>query len=355
MSLFEIQETLAAWLNQPHPPIILIGTVVQTWGSSPRRVGAKLATNAQLEMVGSVSGGCVESDVLENAKDMMLKVESARLLHYEVSDDTALGVGLACGGSISIFLESIDPLWWFALQKHLPERLVTVTRLPAPAHEQDKSQAPTKVLFDAAGQVLYQSQPLPVEITGALRAQVVASLENARASRQRIGGLDLLFEVHLPPPRLIIIGGAHVSIPLHQMAAMLGFEVYVIDPRRAFASPRRFPHAAHLIHRYPDAALKDVPLDADTYVVVVSHDPKIDDPALDVALRSDVAYVGVMSSRRTHEKRLEGLRKRGLSAAQLARIHSPIGLNIRARNPEEIALSIMAEVVALRNGAGGKA
>lgn len=161
--------------------------------------------------------------------------------------------------------------------------------------------------------------------------------------------IELFFDVYRPAPRLIIVGGVHIAIELIHFAKPLGFRTYLVDPRTAFATPERFPHVDELVHRWPDEALAEIGLSGDTGVVVVTHDPKLDDPALKVALPSPAFYVGALGSPRTHARRIERLQAEGVSAEHLNRLHAPIGLNIGGRTPAEIALSIVAEIVATRN------
>jgi xanthine dehydrogenase accessory factor len=165
--------------------------------------------------------------------------------------------------------------------------------------------------------------------------------------------IEIFFDVHRPAPRLIIVGGVHIASDLIHFAKPLGFRTYLVDPRTAFASPERFPHADELIQRWPDEALPDIGLNRETNVVVVTHDPKLDDPALMVALPSPVGYVGALGSPKTHAQRINRLLENGLTQAQVDRLHAPIGLDLGGRTPAEIALSIMAEIVAVRNGMAG--
>jgi xanthine dehydrogenase accessory factor len=164
------------------------------------------------------------------------------------------------------------------------------------------------------------------------------------------GGVEVFFDVHRPAPRLVIVGGVHIASDLIHFAKPLGFSTYIVDPRTAFASPERFPHADHLVQRWPDEALPEIGLARETSVVVVTHDPKLDDPALLVALPSPVGYVGALGSPKTHAQRVERLLASGLTREQVDRLHAPIGLDLGGRTPAEIALSIMAEIVAVRNG-----
>ena len=161
--------------------------------------------------------------------------------------------------------------------------------------------------------------------------------------------VEVFFEVHRPAPRLVIVGGVHIAIDLIHFAKPLGFRTYLVDPRTAFATPARFPHADQIVNRWPDEALPEIGLTGDTSVVVVTHDPKLDDPALKVALPSPAFYVGALGSPKTHARRVERLLAEGVADEHLRRLHAPIGLDIGGRTPAEIALSIMAEIVATRN------
>ena len=299
-----------------------------------------LRVSDQMSEVGSVSGGCVEGDVIEHAQQG-LSDGNLRQLDYTVSDDSAWEVGLACGGSLDVMVMPLDGEWWRAVEAQ--HRSVTVTVL----HED----VPQQTVLADDGRVLYQTAAFPLELAANATTIALEALRDGKPCRTSIGTHDVFIDPHLPQPQLIAIGGAHVAVALQHIAAVLGFALIVIDPRSAFSTSERFPTAQAIYHQYPDVALQHVPLNSDSYVVVLSHDPKIDDPALLTVLNADVAYVGVMSSRRTHEKRLARLREKGLSESQLERIHVPIGININAQTPEEIALSIMAEIVDLRNSA----
>lgn len=333
--MHDIRNTVNKWLADGDP--IALATVIYTWGSAPRKTGAKMAVRADMHMVGSVSGGCVEADVVREALKT-LEDQQPRLLDYSVSNETALGVGLACGGSISVLVETLDPQWWHQLDP--ATRQASVVFL-------DEHQRGHKALLSADGTAYYQTMP----ISEAIRAAVLETLADGQSTRQVVGEHDLFIDLHLPSPHLIIIGGSHVGMALQKLAQTLDYRVSLVDPRKAFATTDRFPQSVAIYQQYPDKVLPELKLGPDTFIAVLSHDPKIDDPALITALQLPVSYVGLMSSQRTHEQRLERLRAAGLSTELLARIHTPIGINIKAQTPEEIALSIMAEIVAVRNGA----
>lgn len=335
--MFDIQNDVQQWLAAGTP--VALATVAKTWGSAPRAVGAKMAVTADLAMAGSVSGGCIEGAVVEASLDV-LRTGRPTMLEFGVGNDDAWEVGLTCGGEISVFIEPLNAGWWRAL---LPlasanRRAVTVTLI-------DGDLAGAKVL-QAAGAVKYESDGLAPGVQAALVA--LGSSSAPGRVTHTLG--NALVDIHAPQPTLIIVGGVHIAIPLQRMAREAGWRVVLVDPRRAFASDARFGELDNVLHSYPDEALAQVGLDADTFVASLTHDPKIDDPALIAALASPAAYVGVLSSRKTHETRLERLREAGVPDDQLARIYTPVGLDIGAANPEEIAVSILAELIAVRRG-----
>jgi xanthine dehydrogenase accessory factor len=341
--MFDILEVVDSWLRQGKN--IALATVVETWGSSPRQAGAKMAVTDELSMIGSVSGGCVETAVVQEGSDG-LSDHKPRLLHFGVSDDTAWNVGLACGGRMSVYVEPLDKDWWRAAADATRQNRATASIVVL-----EGETAGQKMLIDAAGTILYGTDRLTPGQKDALVTAGRAAIERRKPERVTVADLNVLIDVHRPLPRLIIVGGAHVAMALHSFARQLGFRVALIDPRRVFATPERFPDIDCILHTYPDKALLDLGLDSETYVAVLTHDPKIDDPALKVALPSPAPYVGVLSSKRSHQKRVERLTAAGVDPRDLERVRTPIGLEIGAKTPEEIALSIMAEIVAARNGA----
>lgn len=334
--MLEIISSVEEWLQKGHP--VALATVVETWGSAPRQAGAKMSINEKTEMAGSVSGGCVETAVVQEALDSLADGKP-RLLNYGVSDDAAWDVGLACGGRMSIYLEPLDKPWWEMVRGRVRENqpFTTATIISGECAGQ-------KILLGNSG-VLYST------IQSDLQDKLVQeALGCTTTTHRQLDEVDVLIDVYCPAPHVIIIGGAHVAMALKDIAHVLGFRVIIIDPRRAFATPERFPDVEAISHLYPDKALVEMGLNTDSYVAILTHDPKIDDPALRVALPSPAPYIGVLSSKRTHEKRIERLTADGVDPELLKHIHTPIGLEIGARTPEEIALCIMAEIVAVRNG-----
>ncbi len=334
----DILDTVNTWIAADRP--IALATVAATWGSAPRAVGAHMAIapdGDSAAIAGSVSGGCVEAAVIREALEVIAD-GTPRLLHFGVSDDQAWDVGLACGGQISVLVERLDGAWWTLAAARMTSDLPTTTLTLL-----DGDHIGAKALYDADGLSLYSAAGFPHESSFA--DAVIAA---RRATRATIAGHDLLLDTSRPRPHLIVVGGAHVALLLAEMGLRLDYRVTVIDPRRVFATPERFPAPIAITHEYPDRAFARIGLDADSYIAVLTHDPKIDDKALIAALPSAARYVGVMSSRKTHAARLERLRAAGIDDGQIARIHTPIGIDIGASTPEEIALSIMAQIVAVR-------
>ncbi|WP_390915038.1 XdhC family protein [Pseudosulfitobacter sp. SM2401] len=315
MDLFEnIPEHALGWHRAGKGAAL--ATVIQTWGSAPRRVGAQLVVNAEGQMQGSVSGGCVEGAVVVEAIEA-LQDGKPRVLEYGISDGDAFAVGLACGGTIKIYVEPVGA--------GMPEQMLAdlvaarATRTPS-AYEVNIA-------------------------TGARR--LVENGYTERFAKDRSGFEEdgqTFVAIHNPPLRLAIVGAVHIAQALMPMARIAGFDPVVIDPRGAFGAQARFPGET-VIEDWPDDALATFGLDARTALVLLTHDPKLDDPALHVGLRSGAFYIGALGSKRTHAKRLERLAADGFEAATLARINGPVGLDIGASSPQEIAVSILGAMI----------
>lgn len=337
--MLDILNMMNQWIDDNRN--IALATVVKTWGSAPRGEGSKMGITSDMAMIGSVSGGCVEGAVVEEGV-AGLKDGQPRLLKFGVADDTAWEVGLTCGGSIEVYVESLDQTWWEKTSQLAlsDEYGVTITMLEGESIGE-------KVLFDAKGKVLYQTD----HVSNAL----LASMTDIAQSAKKTGATTLdetraMVDIQASRPHLILIGGVHVAIPLQEMARQVGFRVSIIDPRSAFASEERFPDVANILHTYPDKALPELGLDRNTYLAVLTHDPKIDDKALTTALPANLPYIGVLSSSRTHAKRVARLKELGISDELIEQIRTPVGIDIGSTTPEEIALCILAEIVAVRNG-----
>jgi len=327
----------AAWRAEGRG--VALATVVRTWGSSPRQPGSKLAVDDRGAFVGSVSGGCIEAAVIHDALEVMA-AGAARMLSFGVTDESAWEVGLACGGKVEVFVEAVAPPRGHGLPREMLDELIAARREPRATV--------LATWLDGSAHLLLAGDPAhaPAELAAAV-GQAVAGDQAVVAESD---GGAILLEPHLPPLRLIVVGAVHVAQPLAEMASLAGFAVTIVDPRRAFATEARFPGRA-LVTAWPDEALAQLLPDARTAVVTVTHDPKLDEPALAAALASRAFYVGCLGSQKTHAARKARLAERGVGADALARLHGPVGLRIGARTPAEIAVSILAEIVATLRGA----
>lgn len=299
-----------------------LATVIETWGSAPRQAGSQLAVSGKGEMMGSVSGGCVEGAVVGEAL-AALKDGRPRLLTYGVSDDDAFAVGLACGGTIRVLVEPVGR----ALPEEMLSDLVAARAARAAVAYVVNLETWERNLAPRGGE---HDDRFRSDRSGVDEAEFVA--------------------VHNPPLRLIVVGAVHIAQPLLLMARACGYDPLLIDPRESFGAVARFP-GERIVNDWPDEAMAAVGLDARTAVVTLTHDPKLDDPAIIAALRSEVFYLGCLGSKRTHEKRIARLAGAGFGADAIARIHAPVGLDIGAKSPGEIAVSVMAEITrVLRQG-----
>jgi xanthine dehydrogenase accessory factor len=338
----DILSDLDNWRAGDHKPIAL-ATVIQTWGSAPRRAGAKMALTPDGKITGSVSGGCVEGAVFEEGVEV-LKSNHPKLLHFGVADETAWEVGLACGGSIDIFVEPLNTELFKSLRSVLVEEqsavLVTVVKGP------DELLGREMLVKDDGNMTGKLTDDLTEQALNLVK-ETWAGGESRRVMLN--DDVEVFMEVILPPPTLIAVGGVHITIALITLAKTLGYRTVVVDPRSAFGNEERFPNVDQLIQKWPQEAFQEIPLTRSTAVAMLTHDPKLDDPALKLALPSPAFYVGALGSKNTQAKRRQRLLDEGLTQAQLNRLHGPIGLQIGAGTPEEIAMSIMAEIVAARN------
>jgi xanthine dehydrogenase accessory factor len=336
----DILPDINQWREESEQPIAL-ATVVQTWGSAPRKVGAKMAMMPGGEITGSVSGGCVEGAVFEAGSEV-LETGQPQLLHFGVADETAWDVGLACGGTIEVFVERLDAAS-FALMKSIIEAdragdSMTIIRGP-----EDK--LGKKMTIGRDGQTV-----------GSLGDNLDAlALDAAKASThsrrvQLTDEIEVFVDTIRPSRTLVMVGGVHIAVALTGLAKILGYNTIVVYPRRAFGSEARFPHVDTLIQAWPNKAFEEIELTPETAVAMLTHDPKIDDPAHKVVLDSPVFYIGALGSSKTQAKRRERLREMGFSDEVIGRIHGPIGLDINAGTPEEIAPSVMAEIVKAQHG-----
>lgn len=325
---------------------IAVTTVIETWGSAPRPVGSKMITTSEGGIAGSVSAGCVEGAVIQEAL-LVMEIGKPKLIEFGVADDTAWEVGLACGGTIRVFIEpgfALNSIYQSLADKiKQGESFVTINILEGHENVLNK-----KLLVQADGDIIGDLS-LP-EGTARIVEESLLFLERGESGVLTLPDRTRIFlEVYPPPSKLFIIGAVQLADPLISLANAIGFDTILIDPREAFATRERFPHVKMLIRKWPQEGLAEFVLDKSTYVVVLTHDPKLDDPALQSSLQSEARYVGALGSQRTNQKRLERLRKGGLTEEQLSNLHAPIGLDLGGRSPGEIAVSIMAEIVKVKN------
>ena len=333
MSIRDIAADVDRWRGEGED--VALATVVRTWGSGPRGAGAKMAMTRDARIAGSVSGGCVESAVVEQGREV-LETGKPKLLRFGVTDETAWNVGLSCGGTIEVFVETLTDAVYGALRSALEEE-----RAVAKA---------TVIKGEPLGRTLVVDDDTSTSDESAMAEAARRALDAGRSEQVALDDVEVFIDVELPPPVLVMVGGVHVAVALTSMADALGYRTIIVDPRGVFGSEERFPHAGEIIREWPDKALKKLAINRSTAIATLTHDPKLDDPALEVALPSQAFYVGALGSKRTQEKRRRRLVERGLTEDELARLHAPIGLPLGSRSPEEIALSVMAQIVATRNG-----
>ena len=330
--MVDILNEFESWLFEGVP--FAMATVIKTWRSAPRQEGAAMLVSSQGTMVGSVSGGCVESSVVKAAQQMLQDHQPAKRLSYGVTDEDAWSVGLSCGGQIEIWLETISEAdIWKELIKHI--RSGTGCVLVSGLEEKENFKT---IHLGSSQENHMEDEDLTQLVKQAYKHHKTQIAEG------------YFLNVFPAKSRLIMIGAAHVTLDLVQLAKLYHFETIVIDPRGIFTKEERFEITPdQLITDWPAEVLPDMKLDADTYVVVLTHDPKIDDQALQIVLDANVAYLGALGSRKTHAKRTIRLKEAGVPEEQIERIYGPVGLSINARQPAEIALSIMAQIIGVKN------
>ncbi|GID27452.1 XdhC family protein [Paractinoplanes brasiliensis] len=355
--MLELAGELLRRFDQGTP--FVAATVTKVSGSAPREPGASLVVDADGAVLGNVSGGCVDSVVHQAGQEMMAGDERPRVARFGYGDDEAFGVGLTCGGTIELILRHHDPRTEPELGPALadaaqgkPVAVATIIRGPD----------------DHVGRFIVVRPGRPSagtlgdeRLDEAATLHTVALLHAGRTAEVDLGTADgycrqpmtLLVETNVPAPRMLIFGAIDHAAALARVGAFLDYRVTVCDARATFATAARFPHADEVVVDWPHRYLESQEVDAGTVICVLTHDPKFDVPLLTAALRLPVGYVGAMGSRRTHEDRLVRLRQAGVTDEELSRLHSPIGLDLGARTPQETALSIAAEIVAVRYGGSG--
>ncbi|MET9390574.1 XdhC/CoxI family protein [Streptomyces sp. NPDC006624] len=357
--MLDIAEELDRWVGQGRD--FAVATVVAVGGSAPRQPGAALAVDAEGTAVGSVSGGCVEGAVYELCEQALRDGETV-LERFGYSDDDAFAVGLTCGGVIDILVtpvraaDPVRPVAAAAFAAAARGEAAAVARIVSGPRELTGRALLVRPDGSRAGG--FGAHP---ELDRTVAAEAGAFLDAGRTGTLEIGEqgsrcgapLTVLVESSVPPPRMIVFGAIDFASALVRVGRFLGYHVTVCDARPVFATRARFPDADEIVVEWPHRYLERTDVDARTVLCVLTHDAKFDVPLLERALRLPVAYVGAMGSRRTHLDRAARLREAGLGELELNRLHSPIGLDLGARTPEETALSIAAEIVAVRRGGSG--
>ena len=371
----EIRTSIERWFNEGHR--VALAQVTKTWGSSPRAAGSLLAVSDDARLAGSVSGGCIEGAVAQAALEAM-ESGTGTLEKFHATSERAQEVGLSCGGNVEVLVASLDPAL-FAVENALveadreyvrlsvcdgPDALVgrsfLVAFAPDAENAMERAANPEGLeLLDVPGmsaccavvpcgltRELGVSQPVLVDL-----AQRVLELPRTQATGHVLeGAVDWFFARAYAQPQLVCIGGTHISIHLAQMAKALGYRTVVVDPRGVFATEERFPFVDELLHEWPQQAFEHVELTPQTAVCALTHDPKIDVPALATALESPAFYIGSLGRVSTQLSRCEALEALGYSETQIGRVFGPIGLDLKGREPAEIALAVMAEITAVRHG-----
>ncbi|MEU8222842.1 XdhC/CoxI family protein [Kribbella sp. NPDC048915] len=372
----DVLDQLLSWWEAGES--VAVGTVVATFESAPRPPGAVMLVGPGLEAVGSVSGGCVEGAVYQLGEEVLASGGPV-LQRYGVSDESAFAVGLTCGGIIDVFVEKVDRTTFPELgevaadiRAGRPVAVATVVAHPDPARVGRRLIIrPADASDPASGAASGGGRPAGAglgsdraddavldDARGLLANGRSETLEYGPDGQRRGEGMRVFVSSFAPVPRMLVFGAIDFAAAVARLGSFLGYRVTVCDARGVFATASRFPFADEVIvdwpHRYLAAEAGAGRIDDRTVICVLTHDPKFDVPLLEVALRlPQVAYIGAMGSRRTHDDRLKRLREAGLTEDELSRLASPIGLDLGARTPEETAVSIAAEIIALRWGGAG--
>lgn len=344
---------------------LAVATVIAVDGSAPRALGTSMAVDDAGRVIGSISGGCVEGAVYD-ACNRVLETGGSEICEFGFSDDDAFAVGLSCGGRLTVFVHELEPWGLDATPAGQTASAAADRVLDELRRARDGRDAGIAVLLRPSGAVLMTARhafgsvrpEVPADpLSARIADELAGAIHAGRTERRRVECAGELLEavllVSAPPPRLIVFGAVDFSVALSNAAQLLGYRVTVCDARPVFTTPERFP-GADVVNRWPVDYLVSTAVDERTVICVLTHDDKFDVPLIEAALALPVAYVGAMGSRVTHDRRIAKLRERGLGDDELATLHSPIGLDLGASSPEETAVSILAEVLAVRHGGSGR-
>jgi xanthine dehydrogenase accessory factor len=321
----DVLPALRRWADAGIPAATV--TVVATERSAPRDPGATLALNANGEVLGSVTGGCVEPAVIVEAEEVLNGGEP-RLRTYGIADEEAFEVGLPCGGTVHVFVDRLDPA------------------LLGPLADAIEHERPVALAVDVSGPDIGRKRLIDPDADA--EEEVQRALTLGESGLLEVDGRQVFVDAFVPRPAMYVFGAVDHASAVARIGRFLGYRVTVCDARASFVTPQRFPDVDELVVDWPDRFLARSPVDERTAIVVLTHEHKFDVPALKVALGTNAGYIGAMGSKRTTAVREERLRAEGVSDEQLARVHAPIGLSINARSPEEVAVAIAGEIVAVR-------
>jgi xanthine dehydrogenase accessory factor len=333
----DIAETLHRW--QTDGERIAMATVINVDGSAPRDEGAKMLIAASGKIAGSVSGGCVEGAVADEARDVLESGEP-KIVRYGINRNMMWDVGLSCGGAIDVFIERLDE----PLELPADEAFVMMTLVRGPGRIGAKRRVYAARAAGSTGDA---------QLDARIDQAASAALKRGSARTEKLGDHDVFMDPILPDAQLIIVGAVHIGMALCELGSRVGFAVTVVDPRGSLNNRERFPAARRLIVGWPEDELPKLSFNENTYVAVLTHDEKFDDPTLDHVLRQKVRYVGAIGSRKTQALRRKRLIDAGFASADVDALHAPIGLDIGAQSPEEIAVAILAEMIAARHDRSG--
>ena len=350
----DLVSPLRQWIAEGRP--FALATVVETAGSTPRPPGTAMAVAAGPTIVGDVSGGCVESAVVEICLDVLESGDS-RMARFGVSDQQAFEVGLTCGGELEVFVRRIDSGAGSVLDVALSAIEVDQAAALAFALTEGTSGPPSLVILPESTVGTLGNEGIDIAVRddaqGMLQQGTTGVRRYGSRGERRQDELGVFVSSFVPAPHMMVFGAIDFAAAVVGVGKYLGYRVTVCDARPLFATRERFREADEVVVDWPHRYLASADVDPRTVICVLTHDPKFDVPLLEVALRTPAAYVGVMGSRTTHEDRLERLRAAGLTESELERLRAPIGLDIGARTPEEVAIAIAAEIVADRWGGSG--
>jgi len=340
----EVLDRIQAWRRSSTPSAL--ATIVAVERKAPRGPGAMMAVSAKREIAGSISGGCVEPSVVETSTRVLDSGEP-ELVSFGISEDDAFAVGLACGGTIHVFVEPLSASSAEALAGAAEAKSAVLVATVLAGGETKASPGAKRIVYENGAQETTGSTG-DVAVDAAIDAAASGVFKSGDPTREALAGADVFLQPFIPPPTLFVIGAVHPAAELCAAGKLVGYHVVVCDPRSPFATAERLPAADEIIQVWPQELLAERRPGARDAVCVLTHDLKFDVPALQSALDAPTGYIGAMGSKKTHAGRVARLKELGRSDADLARIHAPIGLPIQAESPAEIAVSVIAEIIAER-------